>query len=157
MGGLTAAAAAVCGCCVVVALLSRFVTDGGTKKLVWLAMGAFLICAVAAPLAQAAGGLSAQWQSPGTLAASNATNDEALEREILSQTKQNLETALRDILAQNGFAVRQAEIVLALADETRVVIASVKLTVSADDAQRQEELVQLVERHFTVRPQLIWE
>lgn len=157
MNGLTAAAAAVCGCCVVVALLSRLVTDGGTKKLVWLAMGAFFVCAVSSPLAQAVGSVSAEWQTQGTPAANDATADEALEREILFQTKQNLETALTDILAQNGFAVSKAEVVLALADDTRVIISSVKLTISEQYAQRQEEIARLVEHHFTVRPQLIME
>lgn len=157
MSGLSAAAAAICGCCVIVALLSRFVTDGGTKKLVWLAMGAFLICAVSAPLAQAVGGISAEWQTQGASAANDATADEALEREVLFQTKQNLEKALTDILAQNGFEVSKAEVILALADDTRVMISSVKLTVSEQYAQRQEEIVRLVEHHFTVRPQLIME
>ena len=62
MNGLYTVAATVCACCIIVTLLSHFVSDGGTKKLVSLVMGAFILCAMAVPAANAVGSIASQWQ-----------------------------------------------------------------------------------------------
>lgn len=157
MNGLYTVAATACGCCIVVALLSRFVSDGGTQKLLSMVMGAFIVCSMLVPAVRAVKGIAADAQSVTVPAADAATADEAFNREILLQTKQNLETALRDILSQSGYPVQNAEVVLALADETRVVIAQITLTVSAAYQDAEKQIADMTEQHFTVRPHIVWE
>ena len=53
MSGLYTVAAVICGSSVILAVLSHFVTDGGTKKLLRLVMGAFMLCCIAAPTLRA--------------------------------------------------------------------------------------------------------
>ena len=153
MKGLTTVAATVCACTIVAALLSHFVTDGSMKRLMQLIMGAFIVCAMAVPVANAVGAVAADWQTilPEESA---ATADEAVNREVLRLTKHNLEQAMRDILAQNGYPVKKAEVTLALADDNRVTIAAAALTVGAAYADAQEEIAALIERHFAVTPQI---
>ena len=156
MSGVASVAATVCACCVIVALLSHFVTDGGTKRLLSLVMGAFILCSMLVPVGKAVGSISVDWQA---LAAEerSATDDEAFNREVLSQTRTNLENTLKDVLAQNGYSVKNAAVTLAIAGENRVVIASVTLTVGAAYADVQENIAQITEKHFAVRPQIILE
>ena len=137
MSGVASVAATVCACCVIVALLSHFVTDGGTKRLLSLVMGAFILCSMLVPVGKAVGSISVDWQA---LAAEerSATDDEAFNREVLSQTRTNLENTLKDVLTQNGYSVKNAAVTLAIAGENRVVIASVTLTVGAAYADVQE-------------------
>ena len=157
MSGLYTVAATVCGCCVIVAVLSHFVTDGGTKKLLTLVMGAFILCCMLVPAARAFGGLSKELSGLSVEENDSATADEALNRQILAQTKQNLETALSDILAQNGYRIIRAEITLALEDDNRVIISFIKITISEEDAVNREAISEITERHFTVKPQIITE
>lgn len=152
MSGLTTVAATVCACTIVAALLSYFVTDGSMKRLMQLIMGAFVVCAMAVPVANAVGAAAADWQTvlPEEQA---ATADEAVSREVLLLTKQNLEQAMADILAQNGYPVKKAEVTLALTDKNRVTIAAAVLTIGAAYADAREEIAALVEQHFAVTPQ----
>ncbi len=156
MSGLATVAATVCACCIIVALLSHFMTDGGTKRLLSLIMGAFILCSMLLPVGKALGGISADWQALSSEARS-ATDDEALAREVLAQTKQNLESTLCDILSQNGIPVTRADITLAVAGENRVVIAAIKLTVGSAYEDEEERIKQITRENFTVEPQIIWE
>ena len=153
MNGLYTVAATVCACCIIVTLLSHFVSDGGTKKLVSLVMGAFILCATAVPAANAVGSIASQWQQVKPVE-DTATADEAVNREVLNETKHNLETALKDIMAQNGYAIRDDAVTLAIAGENRVVIAQITVTVGEQDADHCEAIAVLTEKHFAVRPQV---
>ena len=153
MSGLTTVAATICACTIAAALLSHFVTDGSMKRLMQLIMGAFVVCAMAVPVANAVGAVAADWQTV-LPEEQTATADEAVSREVLLLTKQNLEQAMRDILAQHGYPVKKAEVTLALADESRVTIASAELTIGTAYAYAQEEIAALTERHFAVTPQI---
>lgn len=157
MNGLYTVAATVCGCCVIVAVLSHFVTDGGTKKLLSLVMGAFILCSMLLPVARAVGGISEEISGISPDSGDGATADEALNRQILAQTKQNLETALADILAQNGYRIDDAEVPLALADGNRVIISFIRITIGEGEAANREEISEITERHFSVKPQIITE
>lgn len=157
MSGLYTVAATVCGCCIVVALLSRFVSDGGTQKLLSMVIGAFIVCAMLVPAVRAVKGVALNGRSLTVPANEAATADEAVNHEVLLLTKQNLETALCDILSQNGYPIQRAEVVLALADDTRVVIATITLTVDTAYRDGEKRIADITERHFTVRPHIVWE
>ena len=157
MSGLYTVAATVCACCIITALLSRFVTDGGTKKILSLVIGAFILCCMLAPAARAIGGIKADLYSAQTAEDEISTADEAYNRQILAQTKENLETALGDILSQNGYEISGAEITLALADGNRVIISSITVTIGEEQAENREEIADITEKNFTVRPRVITE
>ncbi len=157
MSGLYTVAATVCACCIITALLSHFVTDGGTKKILSLVMGAFILCCMLAPVARAIGGIKADLNGVLSSQEDTATPDEVYNRQVLAQTKENLETALGDILSQNGYEISGAEITLALADGNRVIISSITVTIGEEQAENSEEIAEITEKHFTVRPRVITE
>ena len=156
MSGLYSVAAAVCASAVIVALLSHFVTDGGTKKLLSLVMGAFVVCSMLLPVVNAVRGLSADFSEIAE-AQQPTADEEAYNRQILAQTKANLEAALTDLLAQNGISVRRAEIVLALTDENRVIISQITVTVSEEFAAREWQIKRVTEQNFSITPTILTE
>ena len=157
MGGLYAAAAAVCASSIVAALLSRFITDGGTRKLLGLATGAFVLCCMIVPLVNAVSGISADLSEiQGSTLPSEAVGD-SFDRAVLSQARANLEGALRDILAQNGIAIDRAEVVLAVTDGNRVVISSVNIYAGADVIDDADRIRELTVAGFGITPQIITE
>ncbi len=157
MSGLYSVAAVICGSAVLIALLSHFVTDGGTKKLLRLVMGAFMVCCMVVPTARAISGISAEWESGSAISSDSATADEAFNRQVTAQTKLNLESALKDILMQNGIAVRRAEITLALTDESHVIISAITVVIDTQQESERDRITQITEKHFTVSPRIVTE
>ena len=156
MNGLYAAAATVCASSVAVALLSRFITDGGTKKLLGLVTGAFLLCSLLLPLQSAFQGAAVELpQLSGDVG--SATADEALQQEVLVQTKESLEQTALDLAAQHGFRVKKAQITLAVRGENHVILTDVTLIIGREEAARAAELAALTEENFSVTPQIITE
>lgn len=155
MSGLYAAAVTVCGAAIALALLSHFVTDGGTKRLLCLVMGAFMVCTVVLPLRGALTGLSAELSVYAEESESAATADEAYNREVLRQTKQNLEAALSDLLAQNGYPAEQTEVILALTDENRVIISQINITVSGEVYSERDAIARVTEENFAIAPSVL--
>ena len=110
-----------------------------------------------APVARAIGGIKADLNGVLSSQEDTATPDEVYNRQVLAQTKENLETALGDILSQNGYEISGAEITLALADGNRVIISSITVTIGEEQAENSEEIAEITEKHFTVRPRVITE
>lgn len=157
MSGLYSVAAVVCGSAVLIALLSHFVTDGGTKKILRLVMGAFMVCCMVVPAVRAIGCISADWKNNPAEISGAATADEAFNRQVIAQTKSNLESALKDILKQNGISIIRDEITLALSDESHVIISDIEITIGAEQESDRDEISQITQTHFTVRPRIITE
>ena len=157
MSGLYAVAAGICGSSVILAVLSHFVTDGGTKKLLRLVMGAFMVCCIAAPTLRAVGGIKSDLSGYGTGQAYDATMDEAYQKSVLKQTKSSLEQTLADILKQNGIVIDRAEITLALSDETHVIIADTAVYIGAETEDKRDEIISVTQTHFAVTPRVITE
>ena len=148
MNGLYSAAATVCASAVTAALLSRFISDGGTKKLLGMIMGAFLLCSLLLPLQSALSGISFSQTDFESIAVDAA---------VIAQTEGNLEQTAKDLLAQHDFTVKQAQVTLALKDENRVIIADITLNIEKDEAAREEEISRIIEDNFSVVPQIITE
>lgn len=157
MSGLATVGVTVCACTVIAALLSHFVTDGGTKRLLYLVMGAFLVCSMLAPVSRAIKGITADLSAVPQQEEECGKAQEDYRAQVLAQTKENLESALRDILAQNGISVLKTEAELALADENRVVISNILVTISSENASDEAEIARITELHFGVRPQVVTE
>ena len=103
MDGLYSAAATVCASSIIAALLSRFITDGSTKKLISLVIGAFVLCCLIVPVGKAASDISSDLASAE--ATSPTVDSDSYNRAVFAQTKANLEQTLADILAQNGIKI----------------------------------------------------
>ena len=157
MSGFYTVAVTVCAAAIACAILSTFVSDGGLKRILSLVMGAFMVCCMVVPTARAISGISAEWESGSAISSDSATADEAFNRQVTAQTKLNLESALKDILMQNGIAVRRAEITLALTDESHVIISAITVVIDTQQESERDRITQITEKHFTVSPRIVTE
>lgn len=157
MNEILAVTSAICASALICTLVSNFVTDGSTKKIVSLVLGAFIICSMIVPIKNAVNGFSEEIAETDISDSAVSTDDEAYSREILKQTRSNLESALRDLLLQNGVEINSCEIILALTDDNSIIISSVSIYISKEYTQYSDLISEITFQNFSVQPSIITE
>lgn len=157
MNEILAVTSAICASALICTLVSNFVTDGGTKKIISLVLGAFIICSMVVPIKSAVNGFNKENSETQIPDASVSTDDEAYGREILKQTRKNLESALRDLLLQNGVEINSCEIILAVTDDNSIIISSVSIYIYKEYTQYTDLISEITFQNFSVQPNIITE
>lgn len=157
MNGLYTVVAVVCSSSLICTLLSNFVIDGSTKKIINLVLGAFIICSLIVPVKNAVDGFDvsiSQYESAEDL---TSTSDEAYSNKIVNLTKENLEQTLTDILAQNNITINNAEIILSITDENSIIISSASIYINKEYTQYADLISDITLQNFGVVPSIITE
>lgn len=157
MNEILAVTSAICASALICTLVSNFVTDGSTKKIVCLVLGAFIICSMIVPIKNAVNGFSEEIAETDISESAVSTDDEAYSREILKQTRSNLESSLKDLLLQNGVEINSCEIILALTDDNSIIISSVSIYISKEYTQYTDLISEVTFQNFSVQPNIITE
>ena len=157
MNEILAVTSAICASALICTLVSNFVTDGSTKKIISLVLGAFIICSMIVPIKNAVNGFSEEIAETDISDYSVSTDDEAYSREILKQTRINLESALKDLLLQNGVEINSCEIILVVADDNSIIISSVSIYISKEYTQYSDLISEVTFQNFSVLPNIITE
>lgn len=157
MNELLAVTSAICASALICTLVSNFVTDGSTKKIISLVLGAFIICSMIVPIKNAVNGFSEEIAEMQISDSAVSTDDEAYSREILKQTRKNLESSLKDLLLQNGVEINSCEIILALTDDNSIIISSVRIYISKEYTQYTDLISEITFQNFSVQPNIITE
>ena len=157
MNEILAVTSAICASALICTLVSNFVTDGSTKKIICLVLGAFIICSMIVPIKNAVNGFSEEIAETDIADSAVSTDDEAYSREILKQTRKNLESALKDLLLQNGVEINSCEIILAVTDDNSIIISSVSIYISKEYTQYSNLISEVTFQNFSVQPNIITE
>ncbi|MBR1481630.1 MAG: stage III sporulation protein AF [Ruminococcus sp.] len=157
MNMLSASVVTACAVAVIGTLLSGFVTDAGTKKLLRMVLGAFSVCALILPVSQAIQNLRLETDAAPSYEELTATADEAFQKQVIRQTAQNLEQTLLSVLRQNNIEAERAEVILAVSDDNTVIISGVRIYISAENAFQTARIQELTEQAFQIRPEIITE
>lgn len=157
MNEILAVTSAICASALICTLVSNFVTDGSTKKIICLVLGAFIICSMIVPIKNAVNGFSEEIAETDISDSAVSTDDEAYSREILKQTRKNLESALKDLLLQNGVEINSCEIILAVTDDNSIIISSVSIYISKEYTQYSNLISEVTFQNFSVQPNIITE
>ena len=157
MNEILAVTSAICASALICTLVSNFVTDGSTKKIICLVLGAFIICSMIVPIKNAVNGFSEEIAETDISDSDVSTDDEAYSREILKQTRKNLESALKDLLLQNGVEINSCEIILAVTDDNSIIISSVSIYISKEYTQYSDLISEVTFQNFSVQPNIITE
>lgn len=157
MNEILAVTSAICASALICTLVSNFVTDGSTKKIICLVLGAFIICSMIVPIKNAVNGFSEEIAETDISDLAVSTDDEAYSREILKQTRKNLESALKDLLLQNGVEINSSEIILAVTDDNSIIISSVSIYISKEYTQYSDLISEVTFQNFSVQPNIITE
>ncbi len=157
MKDLFTVASVVCASSLICSLVSSFVTDGSTKKILNLVLGAFIICCMIIPIKNALNSADvnmSQHQPPEQL---SSTNDEAYSKAVLSKTTENLEQALSDLLEQNNIQINSCEIILSQTDKNSIIISSVNIYISEEYIGSTNKISEITYDNFGVQPNITTE
>ena len=155
MSGLSVAVVTACAVSLLGAIVSCFVTDGGTKKIISLVLGAFMMCALIVPVSKAVSEFSVNTDSHPSYESISATADEAYQKQLVSATRTKLKETLTAILNQNNIYPQKVEVILAFADESSIIISQVSIYISNSDISKTAQISRLTEESFQITPDII--
>lgn len=157
MNGIFTVITAICASTLICTLVSNFVSDGSTKKIINLVLGAFIICSLIVPVKNALTQFDVNISEYETADDLTATDDELYNKEILNSTKENLEKSLKDILLQNSIKINDGKIILSLTDENSIIISSISIYISKEYMQYTDLISEIVLQNFGVIPNIMTE
>lgn len=147
----------VCSASLICSLLSSFITDGSTKKLVNMVMGAFMICCLILPVKSAVKSFGADISEYETAQQHTASCDEIMSNKVVEQTEENLEATVCDLMLQNGIKINSCEVVLAQTDNKSIIIASLSIYIDSTLQYDHTIINSITEENFSVTPIIISE
>lgn len=154
MNGLNAAVITACAAALIGSLVSSFVTDGGTKRILSLVLGAFMVCAMILPVTKAVTELRIDHDNAPSYDDLSATADEAYQKQVVETTRQNLERTLDAILRQNGFSPDRVEVILADVGDGSIILSQVSIYLNEADWQNAAAVTTLTQQSFQITPQI---
>lgn len=157
MNGLNTVVLSACAAALIGSLASSFITEGGTKKIFTLVMGAFMVCAMLVPAVNAVKHFQPSLNAYPDYNELTATADEAYQENLIAQTRSNLEQTLTALLNQNGIEPRSVSIILSETDERSIMIASVSIYIDESDTGLSDFISGLTVQHFGITPSIITE
>lgn len=147
----------ICAASLISTLISTFITDGSTKKIVNLVLGAFIVCSLISPVMSAFSSVDVNLSEYETSGSIISSNDEAYSNEVLKQTQTNLENSAKDILLQNGISINSCKIILANEDENRIIISSVSIYINKENSGHSQRIQEIIKDNFGINPNVVTE
>ena len=120
-------------------------------------LGAFIICSLIIPVKNAFADFNlnlSQYESSDELLASY---DEAYEKQVVNQTKANLEKTLEQILEQNSIKINSCEIILSVKGDNSIIISSISIYISKEYTPYSDNISSITQQNFGVKPNVITE
>ncbi len=120
-------------------------------------LGAFIICSLIIPVKNAFADFNlnlSQYESSDELSASY---DEAYEKQVVNQTKANLEKTLEQILEQNSIKINSCEIILSVKGDNSIIISSISIYISKEYTPYSDNISSITQQNFGVKPNVITE
>ena len=143
MSGLFTVVVVMCASALICSLVQTCVTDGSTKKIISLVLGAFIICCMVVPVKNAVSSIS--------------TDDEAYSNVVIKQTEINLETALKNILLQNNITIKSCDIILSRVENNGIIIASISIYIDKEFVRYTNLVSSIVYDNFGITPNIMAE
>ena len=157
MNGLGAVAVSVCCASLICALVSNFVSDSSVKRVLNLVLGAFMVCSLIFPVKSAVQGIREEISESSQSAVQSATVDEAqYNRQIVVETRKNLENTLTALLNQNGIYPESVEVILSVKHDNRIIISRIGIYIDKSCTQT-DKILELTAQNFGITPNIITE
>lgn len=126
-----------------------------TKKTVSLVMGAFMICSMLIPLIGAISTFTLDYkQSEGVMHYDNDYEAE-FEKEVLTETAENLVIVTNDILSAEGISPQDIKISIGKSDNNSIYISSIYIYITEQDKERVEHIKNIIIRNMSKEPVVI--
>ncbi len=157
MKSLSAVAAVICASSLICTLVSTFVSENSTKKIINLVLGAFIVCSLIIPVKNAFGDFNLNLSRYESSNGVSASYDEAYEKQVVNQTKANLEKTLEQILEQSSIKIKSCEIFLSVKDDNSIIISSISIYISKEYTPYSDSISSITQHNFGVKPNVITE
>ncbi len=157
MKELYAVVSVICASALICSLVSAFVTDGSTKKILNLILGAFIVCCMIIPVRNAIQSVNINLSQYETAQNITSTDDEAYSKAVLNQTKANLQQSLSDLLEQNNIIINRCEIILSQSDKNSIIISSISIYINNDYLDCTDTISNITFNNFGVTPSIMTE
>ena len=157
MSGLGAVAVSVCCASLICALVSNFVSDGSVKRVLNLVLGVFMVCSLIFPVKSAVQGIREEISESSQTAVQSATADEAsYNRQIVAETRKNLEKTLTALLNQNSVYPESVEVILSVKHDNSIIISRIGIYIDKTCTQT-DKIFELTTQNFGITPNIITE
>lgn len=157
MKEILTAVSIICVSAVVCSIMSNFITDSNTKKILTLVLGGFMVCSIILPIKNAISKFELNLEAYPSYESVVATDDEAFSKNIIYQTKLNLDTTLCEILRQNDIEINSCDIVLAENKDNGIIISGISIYLNKKYINNIDYVSEIVEKNFSIIPDIITE
>ena len=155
MSGLFTVVVVMCASALICSLVQTFVTDGSTKKIISLVLGAFIICCMVVPVKNAVSSFNTDIEEKQNSVKEISTDDEAYSNAVIKQTEINLETALKNLLLQNNITIKSCDIILSRVENNGIIIASISIYIDKEFVRYTNLVSSIVYDNFGITPNWI--
>ena len=139
------------------AVIMTFVTDGSTKQIISLVLGAFIICCMVVPVKNAVSSFNTDIEENQNSVKEISTDDEAYSNAVIKQTEINLETALKNLLLQNNITIKSCDIILSRVENNGIIIASISIYIDKEFVRYTNLVSSIVYDNFGITPNIMTE
>ena len=157
MSGLFTVVVVMCASALICSLVQTFVTDGSTKKIISLVLGAFIICCMVVPVKNAVSSFNTNVEENQNSVKEISTDDEAYSNAVIKQTEINLETALKNLLLQNNIIIKSCDIILSRVENNGIIIASISIYIDKEFVRYTNLVSSIVYDNFGITPNIMTE
>ena len=114
-----------------------------------------MLCCMIFPIKTAVSGFSLNVDTAPIGDDLQDTAYDAYNNAILTETKNSLETSMKDYLTQYGIKADEITVNLEVYENGGIYIASVSIYISIQDSEKSDEIKNLVKDKFEVIPEII--
>ena len=150
MSGLFTVVVVMCASALICSLVQTFVTDGSTKKIISLVLGAFIICCMVVPVKNAVSSFNTDIEEKQNSVKEISTDDEAYSNAVIKQTEKNL-------LLQNNITIKSCDIILSRVENNGIIIASISIYIDKEFVRYTNLVSSIVYDNFGITPNIMTE
>ena len=155
MSALNTSAVTACVCCIACSVLSMLFPLSVTKKTVSLVMGAFMICSMLIPLIGVISSFKADYEDSDEIVEYDVNYEAQFEKEVLTQTAENLVIVTNDLLSSEGIAPEDIKISIGKSDNNSIYISSIYIYITEQDREKTDYIKNLISRNMSKEPVVI--
>ena len=157
MDSIRSAAVSLCIALVAAGIFSMLTPSGSWNRFARFGVQLFLLLSLASPFFS--GELNWTMETGELLEEADSARTEMsalAEEQLLENFSENLEQSARDVLENAGFSPLEIEAWVHIADEQRIDITAIEITLPEGQRARAEEAAGLISETFGMQPQILF-
>lgn len=156
MGAVQQWALGICLTVLVNAVVHYVIPSGSMEKMLRLVLGAFVLCGILIPLAQALPNLSFELEKPADTLYEYGGFADRVEQEMFEQAERNVRQVVIADLEKNRYPWENVSVRMDRNGDGSIVIDRVIVTLDKDALVRRDELAAHLEQTLGLKTEVVW-